>query len=408
MKLLVLSFLLAGSALHADFDPVHWKLRRPITIATSGPTSSFAIDPLLYRGAAPAAADLRILHDGVETPYACTTLSGASRETELHPTLIDQGYVPGTGVRVALDVGREGQHNRLKISTLERNFRQRVRIETADNADDWAVVRDNGYIFDFSQGDMHVSVLTVDYPVSTKRYVRATVFGWTNIHSIESASLTFFDRQPAVRDVMATLRPSQKEDAATHSTILTADAGASGIPHNQVKFVVAPGYFYRAIRIDSSSNGTDWTYIAQGVLSRTPTEEDLTIDFPDQWDRYTRAQIYNGDDRPLAVQSMELTAFERVISFPSKEGGNWLAYYGNADAKEPKYDFGQIFQRGPGPPVINASLGAEQTNPAYRPPPPPKKAWTDEHPAFLYATLGIAVLAMGYVTVRFLLKVMTT
>src|SRR5581483_6988950 len=135
MKRLVLSFLLAGAALHADFDAVHWKLRRPITIAPSGPTSSFAIDPSVYRGATSAGADLRIVHDGAETPYACTTLSGASRETELHPTLIDQGYVPGTGVRVALDVQRQGQHNRVRLSTFERNFRQRVRIETADNPD---------------------------------------------------------------------------------------------------------------------------------------------------------------------------------------------------------------------------------------------------------------------------------
>src|SRR5581483_10891643 len=131
MRRLVLSLLLATAALHADFDPVHWKLRRPIAVA-AGPTSSFRVDPSIYRGAASAGVDLRIVHDGAETPYACTTLSGASRETELHPTLIDQGYVPGTGVRVALDVQREGQHNRLKLSTFERNFRQRVRIETAD------------------------------------------------------------------------------------------------------------------------------------------------------------------------------------------------------------------------------------------------------------------------------------
>lgn len=405
MRILLLSLLVVAAPLRADFDAALWKLRRPIAVASNADVCSFRIDATLYRGMAADQADLRVIRGPVETPYAITTLAGFSRETELRPAIIDQGVVPQTGVRVTLDIGRAVKHNRLRIATNEHNFRKRVRIETADKPGEWTIVRDDGYIFDFSQGDVQQSVLSVDYPVSTKRYVRATVFGWTDIHAIESAWLTWYEHQDPVRDVMASLRPARVEDGKTKSTLLRVDLGAAGLPHNEARFAVGPGYFYRSVQIETSSDGEDWNYLAQGVLSRTPDREDLSIDFPENRDRYLRARIYNRDDAPLQVASVELTAFERVVSFPAKDAGAYQVYYGNPEAKKPSYDFGLVFEREGNPPVVNASLGREEANPAYHPPPPPAKPWTDQHPWLLYAILGAAVVVMGSVTVRLLMKV---
>ena len=121
-------------------------------------------------------------------------------------------------------------------------------------------------------------------------------------------------------------------------------------------------------------------------------------------DRYTRARIYNGDDKPLPIESLTLSGFERVVTFPANASGTFWVYYGNPDARAPAYDFGRIV--GEAAPVT-VSLGPEQANSLYRAPPPPKKPWSDEHPGLLYPMLGLAVAIMGYVTVRFMLKVPT-
>jgi hypothetical protein len=47
------------------------------------------------------------------------------------------------------------------------------------------------------------------------------------------------------------------------------------------------------------------------------------------------------------------------------------------------------------------TLGPQEANPIYRPPPPPKKPWSEQHPAILYTVLGGAVLALGIATFRF-------
>jgi len=52
--------------------------------------------------------------------------------------------------------------------------------------------------------------------------------------------------------------------------------------------------------------------------------------------------------------------------------------------------------------TVNAA--AQETNPGYRPPPPPVVPFSDRHPEVLYGVLGVAVLGLGFLTVRFLQK----
>jgi len=56
-------------------------------------------------------------------------------------------------------------------------------------------------------------------------------------------------------------------------------------------------------------------------------------------------------------------------------------------------------------PQVHAVLEAPVTNPGYRPPPVPVKPWSERYPQVLYGTLVMAIVVMGYVTIRFLLKV---
>jgi len=385
---LLLSLLLTAPLLRADFDPRHWRLRRQITLDAPRAVAAFPIDPLLYRGLTRDQADLRIVRGGVEIPYVITTLSDESSETELHPPILNQGVVPGEGVQVTLELDRPVRHNRLRISTPERNFRQRVRVETSDDSQRWSIVRDDGYIFDFSQDGRRVSVLTVDYPVSTKRYVRATVFGWKDIHSIESAWLTDYIERPAIRDTMVIIQPAR-----------TMDLGSPGLPYNEVRFAIGPGFFHRAAAIETSPDGEAWSTAGTGVLSRTPDDEQLTINFPEQRERFVRAQIFNGDDQPLPLESLTLEAFRRTVGFPANERGVYWVYYGNPDARQPSYDFGYVAAQ---PVALGATLGPELANLTYR---APRKPWTDEHPGLLYSILGAAVIVMGTVTFRFLRKV---
>jgi hypothetical protein len=399
---LILSLLAASGCLHAAFEAQHWEFRRPIRIAKPAAISSIVIDTPEYRASLARLADLRILRDNVEVPYVLETLSGSQEQSELHPAVLNKSVEPGVGVQATLDLKSHPEHDRLIIASPRSNFRQRVRIETSDDNQDWAVARDDGFIFDFLQDGRHVEGLTIDYPVSTRRYVRVTIFGWDDIDALGSIRLDYWNETKAVRDALARPQTQIALDAKTQTTELSADIGFEGLPYDQAQLTIGPGLFYRYVEIETSADKRYWMPAGQGSLSRTTGYEHVMLSFGEQWNRYVRLRILNHDNPPLAIGGIALSACRRTLKFTSSEAGSYWIYAGNAEAQTPAYDLAQVL---PAKAVAaSATLGAIETNPAYRAPTPPPKPWSDRHPNVLYAILGAAVIGMGFVAIRFLLK----
>jgi len=405
MTKLVLSLLALASLGRADFDAARWRLRKPIRLTANVPLSSVRIDSEIFRGSPEQLDDVRVVRDAAEVPYVLQTLYGQRGDREFQPAISNQSVTPD-GVQATLDLGARAQHNRLRIATRRVNFKQRVRIETSDDAQHWAVAREDGFIFDFSEGDRHAAVLTVEYPLSTRRYVRVTIMGWTSPADLTSAFLTYHSETAGVRDVLATVTPAAVENPKEQTSTWTADIGFAGLPHDQVQVEIGAGLFYRTVEIESSRDAKSWLYVGQAAISRTADHESLTLSFPEQWERYLRLRVHDGDSAPLQARRFAFSAYRRVLKFPASAPGQYWIYYGNPSAKRPSYDFAQVMPAAVQ--AADAALGAEDANPAYRPPEEPQKPWTDRHPQVLYVVLGLAVLGMGFVAVRFLMRVRTS
>ncbi len=389
----------------ADFVPANWQFRRLIQMDRTASIVTVPIDAVVYKGSAHL-ADVRVLRDQIETPYVLETLRGTANETELQPRMINKSVVSKTGLELTLDLGAASAHNRLRLTTPERNFKQRVRIETSDDAKRWAVARQDGYIFDFSQGDRRVSVLSVDYPVSTRRYMRATIFGWTDPKFVAGALLTHWvERADTRQTYTAFTQPAAVQDSQTQSTVYTIDLGFDGLPHDQLQLQVAPSLFYRAIEIETSKDEKEWTYAGQGVIYRTADGECLDLTFTEIWDRYLRFRIMNRDDQPLAVTSAAVNTIVRRVKLPAREAGPYWLAYGNPDGRLPSYDLNFVISQA-AVAEMPAILGPPETNPGYRPKAPGVKPWSDRHPGILYSVLGVAIAGMAFVTIRFLMKAM--
>jgi len=400
---LVLSLLAAGCLLRADFDPAHWQFRQPVQVQQAAAVSAFVVDSGVYRESLAGLADLRIVRgerDLVEVPYQLEVLSGSREEVELPATLRNKAFVPGEGVQVVLDAGGHAEHNRVRISTSQKNFKQGLRVETSDDSKNWAVVQDDGLIFDVSQADRQVSDLTVEYPASTRRYVRLTIPGWQEPAYLESAWLSHFKESNAVRDVLSTLVPVVEEDDKTRATSFLFDIGFQGLPYDRLDVKAKPGFFARSLEVWTSGDQKAWTLAGEGVLSRTAERERLQIQVPEQWNRYLKLRVFNEDNPPLALERVMLSAPRRVVKFPSTTSGAYWLYAGNHAARQPGYDFGQVIPAKTQ--AMPVALGAIEANAGYR---AMERPWTDRNPWLLNLVLVLAVALMGLVTVRFLMKV---
>jgi hypothetical protein len=401
-SLVISSFVLAQVQ---DF-PRRWQYRSPLLVQRTNQLSTVVLDRGVYAHSRSDLADLRVVRATTEIAYILETLSGSVEDAEYRPEVVNKAVIPRRGLEMTLETRGGNKHSRLRISSDETNFQTKVRIETSDDNRHWAIARASAYIFDFSQGDRHVSVLSVDYPPSIRRYVRATFFGWNKTDAVRKAWLDHRQLRPAERQTIATVRPSRTEDAKSQSSLLLLDLGEQGLPHDRVRLDVDSPVFYRAIEVESSHDAKAWRYVGQGVIFRVARgDESLAVTFPEQHDRHLRLRIFNRDDRPVSVTKATLECLKRQVKFLADTQGEYWLYYGNADARKPTYDLAQILARHAPESETAVAVGVQQKNPIYSPPPPPAKPWSDRHPALLYGTLATAIVSMGYITIRFLAKV---
>lgn len=400
-----LSLLLFPLLLRADFTAARWQFRRSLPVERPQPVCAVRLDRVTYAAARADLADLRVLREGDEIPYVLETLSGGSEYHEMQPEMLNKAAVPGAGVQVTLDLGAApAKHDRLRVGAGEKNFRRRVRIETSDDRKRWAIARDDGYIFDVSQGDRPASSLTVDYPVSTRRYVRATFFGWANPAAVQRVWLAYHAERPEVRETTASLEPQRAEDAKTQSTVLDVDLGVAGLPHDRAQIETPAPSFQRDVEADSSPDGRQWRFAGRGAIHRLPGGDSLAVRFAEQHDRYLRLRIFNRDNQPLPISSVMIDAPARRVTFECRVPGRYWLYSGNQEARRPGYDLAAILSSRQVAAERLTALGPQERNPDYRPPPSPAKPWSDRHPIVLYGALTAAVVVMGSLSLRLLLK----
>ncbi len=390
-------------AMAAPLDLSQWRYRKRIALTPGDGLAVVKLDREVYIGSRAEAADLRVVRDGQEVPFVLRTAAAPDSLDLVEQPLLDRSVV-AEGLQFVVHLKRPGRHNSIFINTDEKNFRQRVRIETSQDGVKWAVARNDGAIFNFSQDGREFSSTVVEYPVSTRPYLRVTVFGWTKTSMATSASVNQHEQQPVAYEVFAALTPQVWEDAPTKSTVVAIDQGVTGLPISRIRIETSAPQFQRAVMVETSDDGKSWRQLKQDVIARLPgaefTEESLVVH---SWGarRYLRLHIYNRDDQPLPIGRIQLEGIVDQLRFLAPAPGAYWLYYGNASATAlPEYDLNAVLDRRS---LVETSwpMRPSEVNPAYRPPPVPKKPWSEQHPAILYTVLGGAVLALGIATFRF-------
>ncbi|MBZ5609170.1 MAG: DUF3999 domain-containing protein [Acidobacteriia bacterium] len=390
--------------LKADFQPSRWKYRRSLPAGATAQMVVLDVDRGTYINSQAGLADLRVVRGQDEVAYVLEKMHGSHQREEVSSRVLDQGVSSLGNLELTVEVGEGRRHNGVRLATPRTNFRQRVGIATSDDGRRWTRARDDGYIFDFSQDNRRVSVLYVSYPVSSRRYVRVTVYGWNNPKAVTNCWVTVEGNEAPAHDIMASLKAEPQQDTKTQSSVYTWNLGVARIPYDELSLEVGTPAFERAAVVETSRDGKDWSALGTGVLSRFPKEQSQKLDFPESREQYLRLRIYNRDDRPLAVKAATLSVIRTRVKFKPAGGGSYWLYYGNAEAHAPVYDLRDLLAREVPSPETTITAGLEERNPNYREKPPSPKPWSEQHPGILYITLALAVVGLGTVTVRFLRK----
>lgn len=343
----------------ADFESGRWPRSREILISDKQATSDYALvelDGKVYEGALPDLRDLRVLDDqGKESASKIILKREVEGEQERPLTIINQSLAPGNRSTITLDLGvNPPRHNRLRLETSNHNFSRRVTIESSDNNRIWELVRDDGYIFDFSR-DTTAQYLTVEYPLSTRRYLRVSIENKNEAPiRIDDAEILLFTTQSATLADLPVKLLSQEQDKKERTSVLMLDLGYTKLPSSRIEFETNAKNFQRRIEISGSNDSQAlnkeneylWQHTGSGEIYDIQIDErhpqQLRVDYPEARYRYLRLRVFNYDDQPITIQRVAVSGYPRHLLFKRDAGRGYRLFYGNAQAISPHYDLDQI------------------------------------------------------------------
>lgn len=411
MKRISLMLLLAVAALGQNLKrdgtltPKDFAYRTALEVAEPADYASVRLDRQFYERTAGQFRDLRIFGPGGKAvPWVMRDMHAFTPREPLRPRILDRVRTPEGALRFVVDFGRSVPvHNRLVIETTETNFRSRARLESSDDRQEWSFVRDAAFLR-FDQDGHRLESLAIDYPDSTRQYLRLTVENWP--------------RPEALTAVVSELDPINTEDweplAAVAPRVSTLkDRRATQLDMefpfrwlSDVRFTLesVSKDFSRSVELSHSADGKFWSSQYNFAIYRVPGAEQLSLRARTVSTQHVRLVIFNRDDAPLAVSKVRLDAPARQIVFPASSPGRYALYLGRDGAPTPEYDLPAILSRRNRVDPIRLAASEWERNPEYVAPVPPPKPFSERFPYVLPGVMGVAVAGMGYAALRLIRK----
>jgi hypothetical protein len=378
-----------------------WRFSRPVVApaAEVGPVQ-LTLPWEIYPHCAAGCMDVRLLDGrGEEYPYVPLEQFPGTRSESREARIVENSFVRDRYTQIVGDLG-EGfaAYDRVIVDTDRGDFLAWAEVALADDAKTWRVVEPRAPIARFRARSIE-GTQSIPFSALGSRYIRV------RIH--EPSARFPVSGLRVLRD--ETKQGRKSEVPAEFSAHTPADSGESSWtarlptanqPVGELLVTSDSPEFYRAVRIESSTDGRNWTYRGSGTVYRYTlkgkTRESLGIVVPEySGDQYLLVDIVNGDDQPLRNVGLALFATPRSLLFRPKPGESYTLVYGNERASSPEYDLRHTLVPS-GSEYPRANLGPEEINGNYRDPRP----FTERHPEVLWTALGVALLLIGLTAIK--------
>ncbi len=409
MKITPALVLLAIAAASPEIR--YFRNERPVQNTPQRPAQTcIVLDPELFAHTSAQLSDLRLYHDGKETPYVIR-LSAPVEAVEKSIALLNLG---SRGGKTSFDASMpEGSYSDIQLDVTGQDFIATVTVSGRQEQTDASPTRLGSYtIFDLTHQRLGRSTV-LHIPASDFRYLHFEITGLPAPESITGLSVV---KLPSIQTRYQTVAESSSVTQKGHSSLLEFTVPPL-VPVDRVAFAFGkePANFSRDVTLtvapverppEASAPGQPVTRF--GNLLRVHRlqnglridEERLTIDAPvavlDKAAKWT-VTIDNGDDPPLPVQSVRLQMMQRSLCFEAAGAGQYTLFYGDPALTAARYDYATLFT--PQKDAAQATAGPEQPNPEYQPR-PDQRPLTERYPALLWGALVVVIAVLAGIAFR--------
>jgi hypothetical protein len=288
--------------------------------------------------------------------------------------------------------------NRLHLDFAARNFDLRVTLEGSHDQRQWFTLVEEYRVLSIRNGLADYQFATLIFPEAGYHYLRLSIPGPED-PVLSSAQYR--------REVV---EPGEFRAYTPHSVDIASDRKLKHtaihidlplpVPVSRIRIGVRDSFdYYRPVEIqtvvDSSDTpqGRRYSYrtLASGTLSSL---EPGVFTFPSVVAQKLRIIIRNYDNEPLRTGDIEVEGNPHELRARFTRAASYYLLYGDPQAPAPNYDINIFGDKVPGE-LLLLSLGPETASPTLPPREPlfKNKVW-------LWAVMGIVILALGWFTVR--------
>ncbi len=405
---IVLAILFLPGLVGAEFAQKEWTRWREILLPDNAAPAAHVLvdlDGKVFAASQMDLQDLRVADDqGAEVPSKLITQSLEARDESFRVEILDRVSESDGSLRLTLDLGEKPpRHNHLELQTDSHNFSRQVRIEASDDNRRWSLVREDGYIFDFSR-EAEARYLEITYPRSSKRYLRVTVLkGSEKYFSISGAAIKSSSVGEGKRIEHSQTVVSNAIDPKLRARVVVLDLAYAKLPTSRIEFETPAANFHRHVEIEGSNQPLDaldsarqfWTPIGTGeifsiALDRANRRK-MEIDYSESRFRFLRIKVFHYDDAPIDIARINASGRPYSLLFQRSPGKTYRLYYGNSAAAAARYDLEQLFPYLDLAKLNHVQLGPEQQQQAPAKPAPRLEA----RPIWLWAILALAAILIA-------------
>jgi hypothetical protein len=230
---------------------------------------------------------------------------------------------------------------KVEVDTAKRpTYFERVTVEASDDRATWRIVRDGAIVYrvadDNGRGNQ-----TITFPESYARWLRLRVTDPHEPFPVAGALAADSQRgQPAPPPLVPVpFQPASATDAAQHRQVWTFDLQPAALRPSAVTFTDGGATFARHAISESSDDGTTWTPVADGDITRfAQGGAQTSFAFGESSARYWRVAVENGDDAPVPGLHPTLLMRPHDVVFEAMPQRTYRLLSRNDAVGTPSYD----------------------------------------------------------------------
>lgn len=400
--------LAAGAPLSDAWQ--NWRYSRMVVVpeTTEQRLISVTVPRDVYAATQIRLEDLRVIDDqNREMPYVLYARQGGTVVEQRKTALLENRFFNGQYTQVMLDLGEHAAvHNGAALTTLNVPTGTIIEIAGSNDNRQWRQLavrpgtRRAEPEYTFHIEAVSGGVQKLGYSDTEARYVRLRFLDTIRQFPVTTAE-AFYEFVEEAERVPIPVTLTRDEGAGPRRSVWYADLGAALQPVDEIRFEVEQLEFHRHVLIRTSEDNKDWNEGPAEEIIRyrqgDTYEARWRVTFNEIWGpRYWSVEVMNGNDPPLAGAQPTLVTTPRHVVFRQEPGRHYRLLYGHDWAKQPQYDLTRLAGKKAIDSAPVGELGAEEENTAYVDPRP----WSDRHPFVLWVALGIAVVVLGYSSLR--------